>query len=199
MESRTAPTDHPVHDLIAQRWSPYIYSGASISIEDLSSLFEAARWAPSSYNEQPWTYLVARREDEQHFARLLECLVEPNRAWAQAASVLALGVASLQFQRNGKPNGHALHDLGLASANLTVEAAARGLMVHQMAGILPDHAAEVCRIPEGWQAATALAIGAPGDPGTGPEELASRDQAPRSRKPLSEFIFTSEWGEKALG
>src|ERR1700741_4278522 len=95
-----AVTAYAVHDLIASRWSPYGFSNRSVSDEDLRSLFEAARWAPSSYNEQPWSYIVAKREDAEEFARLLSCLVEGNQAWAKAASVLALGVSRLNFARN---------------------------------------------------------------------------------------------------
>jgi nitroreductase len=123
--SKQAVTAHPVHELIARRWSPYAFADRPVAEADLRSLFEAARWAASSYNEQPWSYLVARREDAQEFARLLGCLVEGNRVWAQHVPVLALGCTSLKFTRNGQPNAAAVHDLGLASATLTLEATAR--------------------------------------------------------------------------
>ena len=142
-------TDHPVHDVIATRWSPYAFADRLVAKEDLLSLFEAARWAASSYNEQPWSYLVATKADPAEFDRLLSCLVEGNRAWARAAPVLALGCTSLRFARNGKPNAAAVHDLGIAGASLTLKATARGLFVHQMIGILPERARELYRIPEG--------------------------------------------------
>jgi nitroreductase len=189
-----ASTDHPVHDLIAQRWSPYAFADRPVSREDLVSLFEAARWAASSYNEQPWSYLVATREDPGEFARLLSCLVEGNQAWARAAPVLALGCTSLNFTRNGQPNAAAVHDLGLASANLLLEATARGLLVHQMIGILPDRARELYQIPEGVRPLTGLAIGYAGDPASLPENLRTRDAARRPRKPLASFLFTGKWG-----
>src|SRR5439155_25807905 len=116
-----AATDHPVHELIATRWSPYAFADRPIPREVLLSLFEAARWAPSSYNEQPWSYLVATKDDPEEFARLLSCLVEGNQAWAGAAPVLALGCTNLNFARNGQPNAAAQHDLGLSSANLVLE------------------------------------------------------------------------------
>jgi nitroreductase len=191
---KNARPDHPVHDLIAKRWSPYAFADRPVSEGDLRSLFEAARWAASSYNEQPWAYIVATKTDPDAFARFLSCLVEPNQAWATAAPVLALGCTSLQFARNGKPNAAAIHDLGLASANLTFEATARGLVVHQMIGILPDKARELYRIPEGVHPLTALAIGYATDPNSLPENYRERDLAPRSRKPLNEFIFGGEWG-----
>ena len=191
---KQARPDHPIHELIARRWSPYAFADRPVSDDDLRSLFEAARWAASSYNEQPWAYVVATKTDPDAFERLLSCLVEGNQGWAAAAPVLALGCTSLQFTLNGKPNAAAVHDLGLASANLTLEATARGLVVHQMIGILPDKARDLYRIPEGVQPVTGLAIGYAIDPNTLPENYRERDVAPRSRKPLSEFVFDGEWG-----
>jgi nitroreductase len=193
-EPKRATPDHPIHELIARRWSPYVFSDRPVSEADLRSLFEAARWAASSYNEQPWGYLVATKADPAGFERLLSCLVEGNRVWAKAAPVLALGCTSLSFSLNGKPNAAALHDLGLASATLTFEATARGLFVHQMIGILPDQARALYRIPEGVQPLTGLAIGYAADLSTLPEKLRERDLAPRGRKSLSEFVFDREWG-----
>src|SRR5262245_56528100 len=195
---KQASPDHPIHELLTRRWSPYAFSDRPVSDDDLRSLFEAARWAASSYNEQPWRYIVATKADPARFERLLSCLVEANQAWAKAAPALALGCTSLGFALNGKPNAAAVHDLGLASANLTLEATARGLCVHQMIGILPDRAREVYGIPEGVQPLTGLAIGYEGDPQQLPEKLRERDLALRTRKPLSEFVFTGKWGTAAV-
>lgn len=195
--SKGAITDHPVLDLIASRWSPYAFADRSVASDDLRSLFEAARWAPSSYNEQPWSYIVASREQPEEFERLLSCLVETNQAWAKAVPVLALGCTRLNFTRNGKPNAAAVHDLGLASGSLVLEATARGLAVHQMIGILPDRARQVYGIPEGVQPLTGLAIGYTGDPGSLPEALRNRDLAERTRKPLAAFVFGGRWGTAA--
>lgn len=189
-----ATSDHPIHELIARRWSPYAFADRPVSHDDLRSLFEAARWAASSYNEQPWSYIVATKADAAEFERILSCLVEGNRAWAQAAPVLALGCTNLNFVRNAKPNAAAIHDLGLASATLTFEATARGLFVHQMIGILPDKAREVYRIPDDVQPLTGLAIGYATDPSTLPEAYRQRDLASRQRKALGEFVFGSQWG-----
>ncbi len=195
---KRANLDHPVHDLVAQRWSPYAFADRPVSRDDLRALFEAARWAPSSYNEQPWSYLVARRHEEpEGFARVLSCLVETNRIWARAASVLALGVVTLRFARNGKPNAAARHDLGLAAGNLCLEATARGLAVHQMIGILPDRARGVFDIPDGSEAVTGLAIGYVGEPASLPDELRQHDTTTRTRKPLAAFVFGSRFGEPA--
>jgi nitroreductase len=192
--SKLAVTDHPVHELIAQRWSPYGFADRPVAEADLRSLFEAARWAASSYNEQPWSYIVARREDGEGFAKLLSCLVEGNRVWAQHAPVLALGCTSLKFKLNDKPNAAAIHDLGLASATLTLEATGRGLSVHQMIGILPDQARAMYAVPEGVQPLTGLAIGYVGDPASLPEKIRPRDLGARTRKPLAEFVFGERWG-----
>ena len=194
MTDKKASTDYPIHDLLAERWSPYGFEDRSVAEADLRSLFEAARWAASSYNEQPWSFFVATRENPTEFTRLLSCLVEANQAWAKAAPVLALGVVSLRFARNNKDNRAAVHDLGLAAGNLLVEATARGLCVHQMIGILPDKAREVYQIPGHSEAWTAMAIGYKGDPAKLPDALKERDLAPRQRKPLSQFVFTGRWG-----
>ncbi len=189
-----AATNYPVHDLIASRWSPYSFANQSVSDDDLRSLFEAARWAASSYNEQPWSYIVAKKEDAEEFGRLVSCLVDANQTWAKASAVLALGISKLNSARDNQPNRAAIHDLGLAAANLVLEATARGLAVHQMIGILPDKAREVYSIPEGHEPMTALAIGYAGDPSNLPDELRARDATRRPRKPLKEFVFGGNWG-----
>ena len=191
---KQAAPDHPIHDLLAKRWSPYAFADRAVSDADLRSLFEAARWAASSYNEQPWRYIVATKANPAEFDKLLSCLVEANQVWAKAAPVLALCCTSLVFTLNNKPNAAALHDLGLASASLTLEATARGLCVHQMIGILPDRARQLYHIPDSVQPLTALAIGYVADPATLPEKIRPRDLAPRTRRPLAEFVFSSDWG-----
>jgi nitroreductase len=192
--TKQAVTDHPIQELFTRRWSPYAFADRPVSTTDLQSLFEAARWAASSYNEQPWSYLVATKDNPDEFARLLSCLVEGNQVWARSAPVLAIGCASLQFVLNGKTNEAALHDLGQASAQLTLEATARGLVVHQMIGILPDRVRELYQVPEGVRPLTGLAIGYLGDSNSLPENLRPRDLSPRKRKPLSGFVFGGKWG-----
>jgi nitroreductase len=194
MAEKKASTDYPIHELLAERWSPYAFEDRPVPEADLRSLFEAARWAPSSYNEQPWSYIIATQDDPEEFQRLLSCLVDENQVWAKTAPVLALGVVSHKFARNGKNNRAAIHDLGLAASNLVLEATARGLFVHQMIGILPDKARELYGIPEGFEAWTGLAIGYKGDPSSLPDRLRERDLAPRQRKPLCEFVFNGRWG-----
>ncbi len=191
---KEAKPDHPIHEYFVHRWSPYAFFDRAVPEADLRSLFEAARWSASSYNEQPWRYIVAIRTDLEQFERLLSCLVEGNQPWAKAAPVLALGCTSLNFALNGRPNSAAEHDLGTASACLTLEATARGLFVHQMIGILPDRARELYQIPDGFRPLTGLAIGYLGDPSTLPESYRARDLSPRQRKPLAEFVFAGQWG-----
>jgi nitroreductase len=197
MTDKTASTDYPIHELLARRWSPYAFAARLIPQADLRSLFEAARWAPSSYNEQPWSYILATRDDPTEFDRLVSCLADGNQVWAKAAPVLALGVVRLKFARDDRENRAAIHDLGLAAASLVLEATARNLYVHQMIGILPEKAREVYRIPQHSEAWTGLAIGYRGDSSQLPDALKARDLAPRQRKSLNQFVFTGSWGNPA--
>ena len=195
--AKNASPDHPIQKVLAERWSPYGFVGRSVSAADLGSLFEAARWAASSYNEQPWTYFVATRKDPGEFKRLLSCLVPANQAWAKAAPVLVLGIVSMRFSQTNKDNRAAVHDLGLASANLVMEATSRGLSVHQMIGILPSRARRLYRIPRHAEAWTAMAIGYKANADELPDGLRERDLAPRQRKPTGQFVFTGAWGQPA--
>ena len=195
---KPATTDHPVHDLIRQRWSPRAFSARPVSPDILRSLFEAARWAPSSNNEQPWAFIVATQDDPASHSAILSTLVEPNQAWARRAPVLGVAVSKLAFARNGKPNRNAFYDTGAAVAYLTTEATARGLFVHQMAGFDSQKATELFSIPGGWEPIAAFVIGYAGDPGSLPDDpLRERELAPRSRKPLSEFVMSESWGQPA--
>lgn len=192
-----AATDHPVHELIANRWSPYSFADRMVDDNDLRSIFEATRWAPSSFNEQPWRFLIARNNNAGAFETLLSCLTEGNRRWARHAPVLALGVTKRTHARNGKPNRAAQHDLGLAVANLSVEATARGLCVHQMIGIEPDHARQIYHIPNEFEILTGIAIGFPADPAARLSDFADRDQARRPRRPLRDTLFEGDWERPA--
>lgn len=199
--NKTATTDTPILPLLADRWSPYAFSDRDVADDDLAALLEAARWAPSSYNEQPWRYVLARRSEPAAFADLLSCLVEGNQAWARHAPVLMIGIAVLRFARGGKPNKAAHHDLGLAAGNLTAEATARGLVVHQMIGIVPERVRELYAVPEDAEPLTGLAIGhhtgPPDSSSQLPEALLERDRALRTRRPVAEFVFGGRWGQPA--
>jgi nitroreductase len=190
---KPAPTNFPVHNLIRERWSPRAFANKPVEPTVLASLFEAARWAPSSNNEQPWAYLVATKDDAENFANTLSVLVEFNAAWAREAPVLVIAVSRLNFP-NGKPNRNAFYDAGAATALLSVEATARGLAVHQMAGFDPVKAKQVFEIPEDCEPIAAIAIGYPGDPESLNQKLRDREVAPRTRKPLTEFVMAGRWG-----
>jgi len=191
---KPAEIDYPIHDLLQRRWSPRAFSDRMVEPERLRSLWEAARWAPSSFNEQPWNFLVATRQDQAEYTRLLSCLVENNIRWAQKAPVLMISVAKLSFEKDGEPNRHAFHDVGLAVENLLIQATAFGLVVHQMAGIYPEKVRELYRIPEQYESVAGIALGYPGDLGTLPDGLRQRELAKRTRKPLREFVFSGRWG-----
>jgi nitroreductase len=191
---RPAETDTPIHDLISHRWSPRAYDSRPVEPAKLRSLFEAARWAASSYNAQPWYFIVGTKDEPDNYKRVLESLVEFNQGWAKQAPVLALSVAKLKFD-DGRPNRHAFHDVGQAAANLALQAEALGLSVHQMAGIDAEKARKLFNIPTDYEAVAGFAIGYPGDPQSLPEELRQRELAPRQRKPLDSFVFTGQWGK----
>lgn len=193
---RTAPTDHPVHELVARRYSPRAFTDQDVTPAQVLSLLEAARWAASCFNEQPWRYIVAMRQDAEIYQKLLGCLVEANRAWAAKAPVLMLSVASTSFAHNGKPNPHAWHDVGQASAGMAIQAEALGLQIHQMAGFDRERARAQFGIPEGFEPVAAIAVGHPGAPDLLPEPLREREKAPRQRRPVSDFIHGSTWGER---
>jgi nitroreductase len=185
----------PLHDLIKTRRSPLAFSGQPIEPEKLRSLLEAARWAASSYNQQPWHFIVATKEQAGEFERLLGCLVPGNAQWAKDAPALMLSVAKLTFDANGAPNRHALHDVGQATANLAIQATALGLAIHQMGGFDAARAREEFSIPEGYEPVAAIAVGYPGDPESLPESLRAREGARRTRRELGEFVFTGTWGQ----
>ena len=194
MSEKPAPADHPILDLLARRWSTRAFADHSVDRETLASLFEAARWAPSSGNGQPWSYLVATRDDAVEFERMASVLV-PGNTWARKAPVLALSVAALH--RADKPNRHAYHDLGLANENLVIQAVSMGLAVHMMAGFHVDMAREAFEIPPNHDPVAMMAIGYPGDPESLPEDLRQKELAPRQRKPIAEFVFSGKFGRPA--
>jgi nitroreductase len=193
--SKPAQTSVPVHQLISQRWSPRVFENRPVEPQKLRTLFEAARWAASSYNAQPWSFIVATKQDHTNYQRVLDSFVEFNQGWAKSAPVLALSVAQMKFAHNDQPNSHAFHDVGQAAATLQIQAEELGLSVHQMAGILPDKAREIFKIPAGFEVVAGFAIGYPGDPANLPEQLREKEVAPRERKALDSFVFTGLWGE----
>jgi nitroreductase len=192
---KPAPTDHPIEEILKRRWSPRAFSDRMIDGETLQRLFEAARWAASSFNEQPWSFIIATKHKPEDYASLLSCLTEKNQQWAHFAPVLMVSVAKLKFEKDGKPNRHAFHDVGMAVANMIVQATAGGLFVHQMAGFSPDKVREIYGVPEGFEPVAAIAVGYPADADILPESFRQREIGPRQRKPINSFVFESKWGE----
>lgn len=192
---KPAVTDYPIEEILRRRWSPRAFSDRVVESEKLQSLFEAARWAPSSFNEQPWSFIIATKQKPEEHARLLSCLVEGNQRWAHLAPVLMVSVAELNFEKTGKANRHAFHDVGLAMGNMLVQATASGLFVHQMAGFSPERVTEIYSVPEGFEPVAAAAIGYPAEVEVLPEPLRERELGGRSRKPVSSFVFQGKWGE----
>ncbi|HHH27074.1 MAG TPA: nitroreductase [Polyangiaceae bacterium] len=197
MEITHKPADarHDIHPLLRDRWSPRSFTGEPLDEETVRTLLEAARWSASCFNEQPWRYLVAPRSDEAAFEAMLGCLAGANQTWAKNASVLMIACARTTFTRNDKPNRHAWHDVGLANAQLTVQATAMGLGVHQMAGFSSDEARRVYGIPDGFEPVAAIAVGKLAPAEALPDDLRERELAPRSRKPMSEIAFMGTWDQ----
>jgi nitroreductase len=192
---KLADTTYPIEPLLKQRWSPRAFAERPVEIDKLLSLWEAARWSASCANQQPWYFIVATKEDQAAYARMLSCLRENNQLWASQAPVLMVSVAKLSFDMNGQLNRYAFHDVGLAVANLIVQATALGLYVHQMAGFYPDKVRELYGVPGDFEPVAGIVLGYPGDPATLPEDLRQRELAPRTRKPCESFVFQGAWGE----
>jgi nitroreductase len=181
---RTA--DHLIEPLFLKRWSPRAMSGDPLAEGELMSLFEAARWAPSTYNEQEWRFLYARR-DTPIWATFFGLLVEGNQAWCDRAAVLGVVLSHKVFTRNGKPNPVHTFDAGLAYENLALQGAAMGLVVHGMQGFDFDRARKELAVPDDYSVEAMFAVGRPGDPAELPSEMRAREE-PSGRKPVEEIV-----------
>lgn len=190
---KPAQTQFPIHELLQRRWSPRAFSERMVESDTLRSLFEAARWAPSSNNEQPWHFIVGTRDEPAGYDRLFSCLKEGNKKWAFRAPVLMLSVARLNFEDEGTPNRHAWHDTGMAAVSLSLQATALGLIAHQMAGFDVDKARADLGIPAGFEPVAMIAVGYPGDPAILDERLRQRELAPRERKSAREIVAIGRW------
>jgi nitroreductase len=194
--SKPADPEFPIHELLVQRWSPRSFLPEIPSDETLHSLFEAARWAPSCFNEQPWNFVVGKQGDPT-FAQILGVLAESNQRWAGKAPILILTVVSTQFKHNNNPNSYARHDLGLAVGQLLAQATHLGLSAHQMAGLDRAKGKAVFEIPDPYEVVSCIALGQPGPADVLPEDLRTRELAPRTRKTQADFVFSS-WGKPLL-
>jgi nitroreductase len=195
---KVAITNHEIHPLIAKRWSPRAFdSSKSVETEKLAQIFEAARWSSSCFNDQPWVFIVATKDDTVNYQKMLDCLVPFNVSWAQAAPVLGLIVAQKNFKHNGKPNAFGEYDAGQAVATLVLQATALDLVAHQMGGFDAEIAIASFNIPETAKPVAAIAIGYAGEVSNLPTDLQERENEPRQRQALSSFVFTGEWGNAA--
>jgi nitroreductase len=190
------PVDYPINPLLQKRWSPRAFDTRPVEAHKLARLLEAARWAMSSSNGQPWRYLIATNENPAEYDRMLGCLVEKNQQWARTAPVLMVSVAHTVFEHNGVPNRHAAHDVGAASAMMAIEAESLGLHMHQMGGFDANKVKQEYGLPEHFEPMAAIAIGYLGSPGSIPEAFRKGEVTPGVRKPVSDFAFTKKWCEK---
>lgn len=184
--SEKRKADHPIDDIFLNRWSPRAMTGEPISEEELMVLFEAARWAPSSYNNQPWRFLYARR-DSVHWQTFFGLLVEFNQSWAKNASALVLFISATHFEFNGEPSVTHSFDTGAAWENLALQGSLKGLVVHGMQGFDFERARTTLNIPAEFAVEAMAAIGRPADPETLPEKLREKE-TPSDRRKLDQTI-----------
>lgn len=192
--NKPALTSEPLLEAIQQRWSPRAFESKPVPRASLRKILEAARWAASSYNEQPWSFIVATKDQPEGYDKALSCLVEFNQGWAKAAPVLILSLARVVSERSNKPNPYAWHDVGLATGQMMIQAEALGLRCHAMAGILPDQVRQLYEVPAEFEPVAAIAIGHPGAPELLPAALAEKEKAPRERKSLGRIMFGKKFG-----
>jgi nitroreductase len=194
-ETKFADILPSVHPLIRSRWSPRSFSSREVSPEALRTIFEAARWAASSYNEQPWRFLVATKSDPAAYQKMMGLLVEFNQQWASTAPVLLITAAKKTFSHSGAPNRHAMHDAGAALAQLMLQVTALGLHAHGMAGFDHERARQVLGIPDDYEVGAAVAIGYVDAPENLPEQYRAAELSARQRKPLEQILFGAQWGQ----
>jgi nitroreductase len=191
---KRARTKYRIAEIIADRWSPRAFLEKNIEKTKLTQLFEAAQWAPSAFNEQPWRFIAAKKDDKENYAKMLSCLAEANQQWAGRAPLLLLLVVSKNSSYNNEPNRWAMHDCGLALENLLLEAVDLGLAAHPMAGFSVDAARKAFNIPEDFEPLVAVAVGYKADADTLDGVLKERELDERDRRPLDKTFFAGNWG-----
>jgi nitroreductase len=190
---KPAPVNRPIEDVLRKRWSPRAFAPKVVEREKLLRTFEAARWAPSSNNEQPWRYVIATADDPG----LLDAargVLSPANAWATKIPILVCIIARTTWTKDGTPNRHGIYDTGQATGHLLVQATALGLFCHQMAGFDVEKARQVFAVPEGHEPVAMMAIGYYGDASTLEERRRQQEVAPRTRRPIAEFVFSGRFG-----
>jgi nitroreductase len=194
---KPAATGRPVHELIRARWSPRAFADRPVAADSILVVLEAGRWAASSNNAQPWRWIIATKDDAEGHATALACFTPRNQRWTRHAPVLMFVCARRTFEANGNPNAHAWYDAGAAAAQMSLQATALSLVIHQAAGIERDKVRAAYAVPEEFDICTGMALGYQGDPDSLPDELPNREREPRTRKPLAELVFAGAFGTPA--
>lgn len=194
---KSAQTNLDIHPIIKERWSPRAFSDQHVEKEKIQRFFEAARWSASSSNEQPWRFIVGFKGDET-YQKIFETFVDFNQLWAHTAPVLILTIGNtMSFKKPENPNTAFAYDCGQAVAQLTFQAAADGLFVHQMGGFDTQKSAEVFHVPANYKVLTALAVGYIGNPEVLHPNLKKMEFAPRERQELEHMVFAAKFGHTA--
>jgi nitroreductase len=197
MEPRKAITSVPIHDLLARRWSPRAYDKARpVTREQLVTIMEAGRWAPSCNGDEPWRYLVwDRTRNPEGWQKAFDCLSESNKKWVQNVPLLMLSCAGSLFGHSGKPNRWTQHDTGAASVCMALQAEALGLVIHQMGGYDAEKVRAAFAIPAEYTPMAMIAVGYQAEPDILDEETKAKELRPRVRKPLAERFYEGGWGK----
>ena len=191
---KKATTEVPINDVIAQRWSPRAFDPSYIIAEDeIKSLFEAARWAPSCYGDQPWQFVLFNKEDATLWASALNCLSVGNQNWAMDASILIVVCANKVFDHNKEPNRWAQYDTGASAENICLQAVSLGLSTHQMGGFDEEKIRKLSNIPEQFDILSIMALGQALKESEFTEEQIKKEKSPRKRKALDEIYFNNKW------
>lgn len=196
MLKKIAKTQSPIHELISHRWSPRAFDNSrDLSSEQIKSLLEAARWAPSCYGDQPWYYIVCHKTtNPDAFEKAFQCLVPFNQEWVKNAPLLLLSISQNHFHYNHEPNRWAQHDTGAASENICLQAVAMGLAAHQMGGFDALLAQEVFEIPKEYTCLAMIAVGYQAAADILPDEMKKSELSDRERHPLEQHFFNGKWG-----
>lgn len=193
---KPAQTTYPILDVLAQRWSLRAFSDRRIEPEKLRRLFEAVRWAPSSFNEQPWRFIIATKDQPEQFEKLLSCLMDKNQRWVKSggAPFLMIALSKKTFTYNGKPNRAHLHDIGLAVGNFVIQATAMDLFVCQLQGIHLQRVIDLFHVPDDFEPTMGCVAGYAGEVSRLPEEFHEREKRPRTRADFKDFVFEDDFG-----
>ena len=196
-ELKRGHSDTAVIDPILKRWSPRAFAATAVTDAELRQVFSAGLWAASSYNEQPWRFVLGRKGDGV-WDLIFNALIDRNQAWARTSPILFATLAKKTFTRDGAPNRHGFHDVGAACGNMSLQAAELGLHTHGMAGFNPDQLSSALEIPDDFEAVACWALGRLGDPAELPDMLRTMELSPRTRKSIEEVVFGATWGQAGL-